>query len=232
MSQIYINSSVIMGRITHDPELRYTANNTPICSFQLAVPRPTSDGGYKTNFIPCVAWREKAQFISQWFTKGMLMIVIGQLTSRTWQDESKKSHTSIEILCDDVRFGETKKKADTTHSNLHIIVSNPATGEHLPGAAFDLNSTDGDIIQQNLVTGTDGHVCISNLKTGKYILTETAAPTGYDVLPNTHVISIDPGMDHTITYLHTTYSTLPANDSAPAAGVEYIAHNDDFDDSF
>lgn len=77
-----INSTVIMGRITHDPELRYTANNTPVCSFQLAIPRPTSDGAT----IPCVAWREKAQFISQWFAKGMLMIVIGQLTSRTWQD--------------------------------------------------------------------------------------------------------------------------------------------------
>ena len=68
---ISINNSVLMGRLTHDPELKY-AKGIPVCSFKLAVARRASGSEEKTDFIPCVAWREKAVFVSQWFSKGSL----------------------------------------------------------------------------------------------------------------------------------------------------------------
>ena len=83
---ISINNSVLMGRLVRDPELRYTKDGTPVCSFKLAVARRGSGSAEKTDFIPCVAWREKAEFVNQWFSKGTLAIVIGQLTTRIWAD--------------------------------------------------------------------------------------------------------------------------------------------------
>ena len=87
---VSINNSVLMGRLTRAPELRYVNGNIPIYSFKLAVARHTSGDEGKTDFIPCVAWREKAEFVSQWFSKGTLAIVIGELTSHVWKEDVYK----------------------------------------------------------------------------------------------------------------------------------------------
>ena len=82
------NHTGLQGRLTATPELRYTPSGTAITSFTLAsdTGRKTKDGNRITNFIDCVAWRQQAEFACKYLTKGRLVIVDGELTSRTYED--------------------------------------------------------------------------------------------------------------------------------------------------
>jgi len=107
-----MNNISLVGRITVDPELKYTQSNLPVISFTVAVDRPTQEK--QTDFIPCVAWRKTAEFVSKYFYKGSKIALTGSLQSRKWQDKDGKNHTSIEVLVDRVEFCE--KKSDSTPS--------------------------------------------------------------------------------------------------------------------
>lgn len=105
-----------MGRLTRDPELRYTQSNTPVASFTVAVDRDFSgkDGGEKqTDFIDCVAWRQTGEFVSKYFAKGSMAVVSGRLQSRKWQDNQGNNRTNWEVNADNVYFGESKKDSST-----------------------------------------------------------------------------------------------------------------------
>lgn len=108
-----LNKAILMGRLTRDPELRYTQNNTPVVSFTLAIDRSYSRGQERqTDFIDIVAWRRTAEFVSQWFTKGMMAVVVGSIQSRRWQDKNGNNRTSIEVIADEVQFGESKRSRE------------------------------------------------------------------------------------------------------------------------
>ena len=85
-----------------------------VCSFSLAIDRGRKDqnGERQTDFIDCVAWGRQAEFVAQWFTKGSMAIVVGRIQSRRWQDQNGNNRTAIEVNCDEVSFGETKKSRD------------------------------------------------------------------------------------------------------------------------
>lgn len=108
-----LNKAILMGRLTRDPELRHTQSNTAVCSFRLAIARDrkNANGEYDRDFIDCTAWGKTAEFVAQWFTKGSLAIAVGRIQSRQWQDKDGGNRTAIEINCDEVLFGETKKQA-------------------------------------------------------------------------------------------------------------------------
>ena len=93
-----LNHIVLMGRLTRDPELRYTQSQTPVASFTLAVDRDYSgkDGAEKqTDFIDCVAWRSTGEFASKYFSKGRMAVVSGRLQLRDWTDRDRsEEHTS------------------------------------------------------------------------------------------------------------------------------------------
>lgn len=110
-----LNKGILMGRLTRDPELRHTQSGTAVCSFTLAIDRDRKDanGEKQTDFIDCVAWNKQAEFAAQWFSKGMMAIVVGRIQSRKWQDQNGNNRTAIEINCEDVSFGETKKNRDS-----------------------------------------------------------------------------------------------------------------------
>ncbi len=218
---ISINNSVLMGRLTRDPELRYVSGEIPVCSFKLAVARRTSGSEEKTDYIPCVAWREKAEFVNQWFSKGTLAIVIGQLTSRIWADEQGRNHIAFEILCDQVQFGETKRQrvsreaadkqavsaTDTSEElrgSIQIKTVDAANGAILSGAVFDLYRPDGIPVQQN-ISGTDNGAHIVGLPAGDYIITQTTAPDGYVPATRSVFATVESGMDHIF-----SFSQLPA----------------------
>ena len=82
-----LNKAILMGRLTRDPELKYTQGNLPVVQFTVAVERNYSGNGgeRQTDFINIVAWRKTAEFVSQWFTKGMMIIVTGSIQSRRWR---------------------------------------------------------------------------------------------------------------------------------------------------
>ena len=111
-----LNKAILMGRLTRDPELRYTPNgNVPVVTFTVAIDRRYSGGNggeRQTDFINVVAWRKQAEFVSQWFTKGMVIIVTGSIQSRNWQDKNGNNRTSVEVVADDIQFGETKRSRE------------------------------------------------------------------------------------------------------------------------
>ena len=96
-----LNKAILMGRLTRDPELHHTQSNTAVCSFTLAIDRDrkSPSGERQTDFIDCVAWGKQAEFVAQWFTKGMMAIVIGRIQSRQWQDQHGNNRTAIEVHC-------------------------------------------------------------------------------------------------------------------------------------
>lgn len=107
-----LNKIIIHGRLTRDPELRYTQSQTPVASFTVAVDRDYTDqsGSRETDFIDCVAWRSGAEFVSKYFHKGQMILVEGRLTSRKWEDRDGNKRTSWEIVADHTYFGESKRE--------------------------------------------------------------------------------------------------------------------------
>lgn len=112
-----LNHIIIMGRLTRDPELRRTGSGLPVASFSLAVDRDftSRDGGEKeTDFIDCVAWRNTAEFVSKWFSKGRMAVVSGRLQIRSWTDNNGNKRRSAEVVADSVYFGDSKKDGDAS----------------------------------------------------------------------------------------------------------------------
>ena len=106
-----LNHIVLMGRLTRDPELRYTQSQIPVASFTLAVDRDFGgrDGGEKqTDFIDIVAWRSTAEFVSKYFTKGRMAVVEGRLQIRDWKDKEGNNRRSAEVVADNVYFGDSR----------------------------------------------------------------------------------------------------------------------------
>ena len=108
-----LNHIVLMGRLTRDPELRYTQSQIPVASFSLAVDRDFGgrDGGERqTDFIDIVAWRSTAEFVSKYFTKGSMAVVSGRLQIRDWTDREGGKRRSAEVVADNVYFGASKRR--------------------------------------------------------------------------------------------------------------------------
>lgn len=107
-----LNRICIMGRLTAAPELRYTQSNTPVASFTVAVDRDYQQGGSErqTDFIPCVAWRSTAEFVSKYFTRGSMAAVSGRLQLRDWTDKDGNKRRTAEVVADNIYFGESKKR--------------------------------------------------------------------------------------------------------------------------
>ncbi|MDD6089765.1 MAG: single-stranded DNA-binding protein [Candidatus Limivicinus sp.] len=115
-----LNHITIMGRLTRDPELRYTQSQTPVASFTVAVDRDFGgrDGGEKqTDFIDCVAWRQTAEFVSKYFTKGSMAVVSGRLQIRDWTDREGGKRRSAEVVVDNMYFGESRRRDGDSSDN-------------------------------------------------------------------------------------------------------------------
>ena len=104
-----LNHIVIMGRLTKDPELRTTQSGVSVTSFTLAVDRDfkNKDSGEKsTDFIDVVAWRQTAEFVCKYFSKGRMAVAEGRLQIRDWKDRDGNNRRSAEIVADNVYFGD------------------------------------------------------------------------------------------------------------------------------
>ena len=149
-----LNHIVIMGRLTRDPELRYTQSNTPVASFTLAVDRDFSSretGERQTDFIDCVAWRSTAEFVSKYFQKGSMAAVSGRLQIRDWTDREGGKRRSAEIVADNVYFGESKRRdgeAAPNRPSSNGYGSSSGYGDSVAagGSAFaELDDGDGEL---------------------------------------------------------------------------------------
>lgn len=106
-----LNHITLMGRLVRDPELRTTQSGVSVCSFTIAVDRDFSGKGEEklTDFVDVVAWRNTADFVSKYFSKGRMAIVDGSLQSRKWQDKEGNNRVSWEVLANNIYFGDSKR---------------------------------------------------------------------------------------------------------------------------
>lgn len=121
-----MNATAFSGRLARDPELRTTKDGTPVCSFSIAVDRPNVKD--KTDYIDCVAWRNRAEFVSKYFKKGSRIEVSGPLTMSTFEKNGEK-RKKYEVQADNVFFGESKKAAaggETDYQSAYASAPGPA----------------------------------------------------------------------------------------------------------
>lgn len=107
-----MNKTILMGRLTKDPETRYTqTNNTQVTSFSLAVPRRfKQEGQANVDFINIVAWSKTAEFVSKYFKKGQQVAVVGRIQTRNYDDDKGQKHYITEIIAEEVYFADSKKE--------------------------------------------------------------------------------------------------------------------------
>ena len=134
-----LNKIFLMGRLTRDPELRRTQTGTPVASFSLAVDRDFKDkatGERSTDFIDVVAWRQTAEFVSRYFTKGRMAVVEGRLQIRDWTDKEGGKRRSAEVIADGIYFAGAKTAQPSE--------GNADEGTLPPPPAGDLQDLDDD----------------------------------------------------------------------------------------
>ena len=133
-----INHITAAGRLTKDPELRRTQNGVAVASFAIACDRDIKDasGNKQTDFIDCVAWRNTAEFVDKYLTRGRMVIVSGRLQMREWTDKSGAKRKNAEILAENVYFAYSKRAVENTEKN--------ETKEAAQAVDFDQVEIDGD----------------------------------------------------------------------------------------
>ena len=129
-----LNHITIMGRLTRDPELRRTGSGTAVASFSVAVDRDfgkNENGEKEVDFIDCTAWRQTAEFISKYFTKGRMAVVSGKLQTSVWTDKDGNKRKSTEVVADNIYFGDSKRDADSGNA----YAAAPAYAPAIPASA-------------------------------------------------------------------------------------------------
>ena len=138
-----MNKVILMGRLTRDPEVRYTqTNNTLVASFSLAVNRRfTREGDAQTaDFINIVAWGKTGEFCSKYFKKGQQVAIVGRIQTRTWDDDQGTKHYVTEVVAEEAYFADSKRDGDASNSNFENTFGNTAPGSM--GADFEVSSND------------------------------------------------------------------------------------------
>ncbi len=136
-----LNHIEIMGNLVADPELRTTSGGVKVASFRIACERDyTAPGVQKeADFIDCVAWREKAEFLCGYFSKGKPIVVSGRLQIRKWEDRDGNKRSSAEILAENLYFAGGEK------SSTNKSAERPAPSEFAKNFAEDPDGDFGEL---------------------------------------------------------------------------------------
>ena len=132
-----------MGRLTRDPELRRTGSGTAVTSFSLACDRDfkSQSGEKETDFIDVVAWKNTAEFVSKYFSKGRMAVVDGRLQIRDWTDKAGNKRTTAEVVAENVYFADSKRSEsnDNQKENFNAL-SGRVSDDFVP-----ISEEDGEI---------------------------------------------------------------------------------------
>ena len=122
-----LNRSIILGRITHDLELKSTPNGVSVLTFTVAVERNFVKQGEErqSDFIDCVAWRQQAEFISRFFGKGRMIAVEGAIQTRTYEDKNGNKRKATEIVVDNASFTGEPKQGGNSYNNAPAPTGTP-----------------------------------------------------------------------------------------------------------
>lgn len=133
-----LNKAILMGRLVADPELRQTQNGISVTSFAIAIDRSYSkDREKQTDFIDIVAWRRTAEFVCNYFSKGKMIIVDGAIQTRLYEDKHGNKRKAVEVVADNVQFGESKKDAQAYEAPPQAAQTQQDF-EQMPGDSDDL----------------------------------------------------------------------------------------------
>ena len=137
-----INSVVLMGRLTYEPELRTTSSGISVLRFQMAVDRNYQSQGQdrQADFIDCIAWRQTAEFISRYFHKGSMIAVEGSIQTGNYNDRDGNKRKSVEVVANQVSFCGSKAESQAT---------NPAFSQPAPSYASADNSDFEEIVDDD-----------------------------------------------------------------------------------
>ena len=120
-----LNKIILMGRLCANPELRRTNSGTAVTSFSLACDRDfkSQSGDKETDFIEVVAWKNTAEFVSKYFTKGRMAVVEGRLQIRDWTDKAGNRRTTAEVVAENVYFADSKRSEsnDNQRENFNAL---------------------------------------------------------------------------------------------------------------
>lgn len=112
-----LNKVILMGRLVADPEYSKTQSGVSRCRFRIAIDRPyQKDKERQTDFISCSAWRNVADFLQKYFSKGKMIIVEGTLQNNDYTDKNGIKHYSMTVNADNVKFGESKTTTESSNS--------------------------------------------------------------------------------------------------------------------
>ena len=136
-----MNKVILMGRLTRDPEVRYTqTNNTLVSSFSIAVNRRFTRPGEErqADFINVVAWSKLGEFCSKYFKKGQQVGVIGRIQTRNWEDEQGQKRYVTEVVAEEAYFADSKRDGADSSSFENTFGSNLASSS----PEFEVTSSD------------------------------------------------------------------------------------------
>jgi single-strand DNA-binding protein len=141
-----LNKVILMGRLTRDPELKYTPANVAVCSFTIAVDRRFVKQGEQrqADFINIVTWRTTAEFVAKYFTKGQMINVCGSLQTRTWDDANGVKHYATEVIADEINFCGDNRNSNIQNGSSQVP---PPFGgsQHMQNDGFAPVDTDDDL---------------------------------------------------------------------------------------
>ena len=124
-----MNKAILIGRLTKNPEIRYTSNNVPCCTFTLAVSRDytNQEGQREADFINIQVWKNQAENCSKYLTKGSLIAIIGRIQTRSYDNEKGEKRYVTEVVADKITFLDNKKdgQATETQSDTQVPQTDP-----------------------------------------------------------------------------------------------------------
>lgn len=145
-----LNRVVLVGRLTRDPDLRYTPNGIAVANFNIAVNRPfkNQNGDQEADFLNCVIWRKPAENLANYMKKGSMIGVDGRLQSRTFEGKDGKTVYVTEVVADSVQFLESRNSNNSEKPN--SSAQNNYQNQDKPRDPFVENGKPIDINDDNL----------------------------------------------------------------------------------
>ena len=121
------NKVILVGRLCTDPKLKYTPSGVAVANFRIAVDRQFANvnGERETDFIDVVVWRQSAEFVNTYVTKGRLVLVDGRLQVRQWQGTDGQTRRSTEVVADTIRTLDRPKYDDAPKPPADYVITDP-----------------------------------------------------------------------------------------------------------
>lgn len=148
-----INNAVLVGRLTRDPELRFTSNGSAVASFNLAVNRNfiNQDGEREADFVNCVIWRKPAETLANYAKKGTLIGVVGRIQTRNYENQQGQKVFVTEVVCDNFQLLERRESSESQSNNnvsnqeSQSFNQNNQTNDDMFGGSSQIDINDDDL---------------------------------------------------------------------------------------